>query len=100
MGKLALERLSNSDSIFFRILGKVRKLSTFYRLHYQNRLVMLAAYLIAFSGLNLGIVIVQIVKLQLNNFNLWIFRQNLVQHFGGIMERNTHVPYFSFRFQL
>ena len=61
---------------------------------------MLSAYLIAQAALNLGILIIQIIKLYLNHLNLRIFRQDLIQHLCRIMKGHTHMAYFPFLFKL
>ena len=60
---------------------------------------MLSAYLIAQAALNLGILIIQIIKLYLNHLNLRIFRQDLIQQLRRIVIGDPDMTRFSFVFQ-
>ena len=84
-------------------LGRLRKIcqgAAFDRFHDNDGLSVFAADLIAFPGFHLGVLIVQIVELNLNHLNLGIFRQNLIQNLGGVVEGNAQMADFSLRFQL
>ena len=55
---------------------------------------MLPADLIAFSGLHGGILIVNVVELNLYRLNLGVLRENPVKHGGFVVEGNAEVRFF------
>ena len=61
---------------------------------------MPAADLIAFACLNLRVVQINIIQLKLHDLRLRIFREDLIEHLGGVVERDADVLYSALRFQL
>ena len=84
---------------FFCLLRKVYKASAFYRLHNKHRLVVLTTDFVAFFTLYCRVLIIQIVKLDLNHFDLRILGKDRIQNFCSVVEGNSHMFYFSFFFQ-
>ena len=61
---------------------------------------MLFGYLAALSRLDLIVFVIQIVVLKLHDFDLGIFRKDLIEHIRGIMEGKSKMANLSFFFQL
>ena len=76
---------------FQGFLGQIHQGAAPDRLHDQDRLAVLLADLIAQSALDLGILIVQVVELQLDKLDLRPCGENLIQHLGGIVEGHAHM---------
>ena len=85
---------------FFCIFGQIHEVSALYRFHHDDGFPVLAAHLVTFFGLHRRIFEIDVVQLDLHDFHLRIFGQDLVKHFRRIVERNTHVLHLSRRFQL
>ena len=83
-----------------RLFWKVHQPAALDGLHHQHRLSVLPADLIAFLTLNGRILIIQVVELKLDNFNLGILRQNLVQHLCPVVEGQAHMAHLPLRLQL
>lgn len=62
------------------------------------RIPMFTAYFIALSVLYCRVVVIQIIELNLNHFNLRILSQYLLQDFRPVMERNPKMPDLPFFF--
>lgn len=69
-----------------RLRGKLCQAATLDRLHHQDGLAILLTDLIASLALNVGIVIVRIVQLQLNDLNAGLPLQDILQNFGAIVK--------------
>ena len=73
------------------IVRQLDKVSTLDRLHDDDRLVELPADLIALAALDRGIVIVNIIELDLHDFDRGILCQDLLEQLGAAMKRNADV---------
>ena len=85
---------------FHGLFRQVHQGAALHRLHDEHRLAVLAADLIAFAALDLGIVPVRIVQLQLHHFDLGPLAEDLVQHPGTVVEGHTHMADLALGFQL
>ena len=85
---------------FQRCLGKVDQCAALDWLHDKYGLAVLAANFVTQAALHIGIIVVRIVKLQLDEFQLGAVSQNLIQYFGTVMEGHTHMAQLAFGFQL
>ena len=74
-----------------RIVWQLDKVSTLDRLHDDDRLVELPADLIALAALDGGIVIVNIIELNLHDLDRGILCQDLLEQLGAAMKRNADV---------
>ena len=83
-----------------RLCGKIYKSTTLNRLHNNDFFAVLNSYIVASLALNAGIIIVEIVDLQLNHLNLRLFGKNLIQNIRRIVERHSNVAYFALFVQL
>ena len=81
-------------------LRQIYQGAALYGLHDNDGLSVLPTDLVALPGLHLGVLVVCVVELELHHFHLGIGRENLVQHFGLVMEGHAKMPNLSFRFQL
>ena len=82
-----------------RIIWKVYKISALDRLHYDDRLAVLAAYLIALAGLHCGILKVNVVELYLHDLDLGVGGKYLVKHLGAVVEGKPDMLYLSLGFE-
>ena len=83
----AMQGIQNSACI----VRQLDKVSTLDRLHDDDRLVELPADLIALAALDGGIVIVNIIELNLHDFDRGILCQDLLEQLGAAMKRNADV---------
>ena len=60
---------------------------------------MLPAHLIAPAALDGGIVVVQIVELDLHHLDVRIVGEDLLQHLGGVVEGDAHMAHLALRLQ-
>ena len=61
---------------------------------------MLPADLVAAAALDGGVLVVEIVELDLHHLHLRVVGKDLFQHLGGVMEGDAHVPGLALRLQL
>ena len=81
------------------LLGQIGQGAAFDRLHDDHGFAVFSGYFIAGTGLNILVFPVSIVDLQLNEFYVRMIRQNLIQQFGGVMEREAIVANDAFFLQ-
>ena len=82
------------------VLWQVDKVPALDGLHDDDGLVVLSAHFIALSGLNSGILVVEIIELDLHDLDLRILGQNTFQHLRRVMEGNPDMPDLSLLFQV
>ena len=61
---------------------------------------MLHAYLIALAALDNGVLVVQVVELQLHELQLRVQAEDAVQHFGLVVEGHAEVAHLSLALEL
>ena len=74
-----------------RVLRQPDEVAALDRLHDDDGLVIFPADLIAGAALDSGIVVVRVVELDLDGFDLRIVRQDLLEHLRAVMERDAHM---------
>ena len=74
-----------------RLLGQIHQMTALDGFHYNNRLAVLYAHIVARAALNSGIVIIKIIELKLNHLYFWMFAQNPVQHLCTVMKRDAEM---------
>ena len=82
-----------------RILRQIDQTAAFDGHHNKDRFSEFPADFITLAALHCRIVIIQIVKLDLNHFNLGIFCQNLLKDVRPVVEGDPEVTELSFFFQ-
>ena len=75
----------------FRFVGEVHKAAALDGFHDDDGLIILAADLIAEAGLDRGVVIVDVIELELNDLDLGICDEDFFEHRGLIVEGDTEV---------
>ena len=78
-----------------RILRQIHQRAALYRLHDDDGLAVLAADLVALPGFYGGVLVIDVVKLNLDDFNLGIFGEDLIKNLGFIVEGNAEMANFS-----
>ena len=86
---------------FFRAVGQIDENAALDRLHDDNGFVVPDAHVVAGAALNGVIVVIGVVELNLHDLDFGIRRQDLVEHVGGIVERESDVadPALFFEFK-
>ena len=95
-GAAAVEGIQHGPGL----LGKVHQVPALHRLHDDDGLAVLPADLVAAAALDGGVLIVEIVELDLHHLHLRVVGEDLFQHLGGIVEGDAHVPGLALRLQL
>ena len=80
--------------IFFEFLRQIHQRAALHRLHNDDGLAVLAADLIALPGLHGGILVIDIVELNLDDLDLGILGENLIQNLGLVVEGNAEMADF------
>lgn len=87
--KISCTFFTAASSCSFSILRQLYQIAALYRLHNDHRLAKFPAHLIALPALYRGIVVIQIVELDLYHLDLGILRQDLLQHLRSVVEGNA-----------
>ncbi len=82
------------------MLREVHQGSALYRLHDKQGLFMLSCHLVDLPALDRGVLIVQVVELDLHDLDLRVIGQNPVQNIRLVVEGDADVPDLSLPLQL
>ena len=91
-GRTAAVQFIENGLCFFREIDEIAALD---RLHDDDGLAVLHADLIALAALHRGVVVVQVVELDLHDLDLRILGQDLLEHLGAVVERNADVAHLA-----
>lgn len=80
-------------------LRQVYQIAALHRFHDDDRFVVLPTDLVALTTLDGGIFKVYIIELNLHDFDFRVFRENLLQNLGRIVEGDAYMANFPLRFQ-
>ena len=75
--------------------GQIDQVTALDGFHHYYGLVVLAAYFIAKPRLNGWILVIDIVKLNLYEFDLRMFGKYHIQHVGTVVEGKSEMPYLA-----
>ena len=81
-------------------VGQIDEDAALDRLHDDDGLIVLHAYVVAGAALDGVVVVIGVVELDLHDFDLGIEREDLVEHVGSIVEGEPDVPDLPLLFQL
>lgn len=84
----------------FRAVGQIDEDPALDGLHDDDGLIVLYAYVVAGAALDGVVVVIGVVELDLHDLDRGIQREDLVEHVGGIVEREPDVPDLPLFFQL
>ena len=76
-------------------LREIDEIAAFDRLHDDDGFAVLHTDLIALAALHRGVVVVQVVELDLHDLDLRILGQDLLEHLGAVVERNADVTHLA-----
>ena len=81
------------------VLRQVHEVAALDGLHDDDGLIEFAADLIALAALHRGIIVVDVVELDLHDLNFGILGQNALEHLGAVVERDADVANFALFFE-
>ncbi len=74
------------------VIRKIHKLAAFYRLHDEDGFIMLCTDLVYFAAFNGRVFIIGVIELNLHDFHLGVFGEDLIKHVRLIVEGDAEVP--------